>query len=111
MFAEMVKLKVRPGFTREEALDDARSTIARWSANRDLVRKHYLFGEDGCLYGLYLWKSREAALKGHDAEWQAHVTERVGARPEFAYFDVMMILDNEKGSVDEYPSPEPQEQA
>ena len=105
MFAELVKLKLPAGFTREDALADARTTLERWSANPDLLRKHYLFGEDGCAYGFYVWKTREAAAKGHDAAWQEHARERIGEWPEITPFDVMMILDNEAETATEFPKP------
>lgn len=102
MHAELVKLDVDPRLTREQALIDARGTIPHWRANPDLIRKHYLYGEDGCLYGLYLWTSREAALKAHDEAWRAGAKARIGADPVVSHFDVMMILDNPRGTVEEF---------
>ena len=102
MFAELVKLKKPEGMNRDDAAKDTWNAVPRWKANPDLIRKHFLYGEDGCLYGFYLWKSKEAALEGHNKEWQEMTKERTGAMPEFSYFDVMMILDNEADAIDEY---------
>jgi hypothetical protein len=106
MIVELVLFKSRPGMDRAEILEDAKHTIPRWRANKELLRKHYLLDENGGEGGgLYIWPSREAAEKAHDAEWQAAVEKRTGAKPTFRYFDLLMLLDNEKGSVTEWPEP------
>jgi hypothetical protein len=56
--------------------------------------------------GLYIWPSRAAAERAHDAEWQAMVEKRTGAKPTFRYFDLLMLLDNEKDTVLEWPEPD-----
>jgi hypothetical protein len=107
MIVELVLFKSPPGMTRDEILEDAKHTIPRWRANRELVRKHYLLDEtggEGC--GLYIWPSREAAEKAHDAEWRAGVQKRTGGQPVIRYFDVLMLLDNERGTVTEWPEPD-----
>jgi hypothetical protein len=107
MIVELVLFKSPPGMTRNEVLEDAKHTIPRWRANKKLVRKHYLLDEaagEGC--GLYIWPSREAAQKAHDAEWHASVEKRTGGKPVIRYFDLLMLLDNESGKVTEWPEPD-----
>jgi hypothetical protein len=107
MIVELVLFKSQPGMTREEILEDAKHTIPRWRADKDLLRKHYLLDEaGGAGGGLYIWPSREAAEKAHNAEWQAGVEKRTGAKPTFRYFDLLMLLDNEKGTVTEWAEPD-----
>ena len=67
------------------------------------MRKHYLLSENGqeCA-GLYVWPSRAAAEAAHNAEWQAAVEKRTGAPPQFRYFELQMLLDNEAGTVTEW---------
>ena len=74
MIVEYVQFQYPPGMTREQILEDARTTIARWQANTELIRKHYIVNEDG-----------------------------TGATPTIRYFDLLMILDNDAGTVTEYP--------
>lgn len=104
MIVEFVQFPTPAGWTREQVLEDARSTIERWRADPDLVRKHYLLAEDGTAGAFYIWPSRDAAERGHDAAWRAAVERRTGAQPTIRYFDLMMIIDNADGSVTEYPS-------
>lgn len=103
MIAEMVSFYLPAGTTRDEVLADARGVVDHWRANPDLVRKHFLMGEDGLCCGFYLWKSRAAAEAAHDEAWQKSVEERTASKPTFKYFDTLMVLDNEAGAVTEYP--------
>lgn len=103
MILELVTFKAPPGADWDAILADARATIPRWRANPDLVRKHYLLGENGAeCAGLYIWPSRAAAEAAHDAAWRSGVEKRTGAQPTIAYFDLMMLLDNQAGTVTEW---------
>ena len=103
MILELVTFKAPPGADWDAILADARATVPRWRANRELVRKHYLLSDDGeeCA-GLYIWPTREAAQAAHDAAWRAGVEKRTGAAPVIRYFDLQMLLDNEAGTVTEW---------
>ena len=61
MIVEFVQFKYPPGLTREQILDDARTTIPRWRGNTELISKHYIAGEDGLGGAFYIWPSKEAA--------------------------------------------------
>jgi hypothetical protein len=75
----------------------------RWRDNQELVRKHYIAGEDGAGGAFYIWPSKKAAQRGHNAEWFANIKARTGSVPTIRYFDLMMIVDNEDGLVTEFP--------
>lgn len=103
MILELVLFNSPQNKSRSEILEDAKHTLVRWRANPDLVRKHYLLSEDGREGGgVYLWPSREAAEKGHNAEWRESVKQRTGAEPVIRYFDLLMLLDNTENSVTEF---------
>jgi hypothetical protein len=104
MIVEYVLFKSPPGKSREEILADAKLTVPKWRANKELVRKHYIESEDGYGGAFYIWPSREAAERGHDAAWRAGVEQRTGSAPVIRYFDLLMIVDNEAGKVTEYPA-------
>ena len=67
MIVEYVQFKYPAGWTREQILDDARPTAVKWQANKELIRKHYIAGENGNGGAFYIWPSKEAAQRGHDA--------------------------------------------
>lgn len=106
MIVEMVLFKVDPKLSRKELIEDARHVIPRWQSFPNLMRKHFVLGENGTCAGIYVWKSKEDALEGHNAEWIENFRKRTGQEPEFQYYDAFMILDNEKGNVTEYPDAE-----
>jgi hypothetical protein len=100
VIVEIVTFKALPGANWQAILADARTTIPRWWANRELKCKHYVLSEDGKTSGgVYIWPSREAAEKAHDATWRSNVEKRTGAMPTVVYFDLMMLPDNEAGTV------------
>lgn len=103
MILELVLFKSPQNKSRSEILEDAKHTLARWQANPDLIRKHYLLSEDGLEGGgVYIWPSREAAEKGHDDEWRASVEKRTGSQPVIRYFDLLMLLDNKENGVTQF---------
>lgn len=103
MIVELVTFKAPPGADWDGILVDARATIPRWRANRELMRKHYLLSDDAAeCAGLYIWPTREAAEAAHDAAWRAGVEKRTGSAPTIRYFALQMLLDNEAGTVTEW---------
>lgn len=88
------------GADRDAIVADAYRSVPKWQANRDLVRKHYMWSEDHKrVCGFYLWKTRAAAERGHDAAWRRAVKERTGEEPVISYFDAFMVLDNAAGTL------------
>ncbi len=102
MIAELVQFRHPDGTTRAEALEGALSTVAKWQANPKLKRKHFLLGEDGSGAGLYLWPSREDAQAAHSPEWIAAKEAETGSQVQITYFDLMLVIDNEAGTVRQY---------
>ncbi len=111
MIVEYVSFKYPPGWTREQILEDARPTAVKWRANKELIRKHYIADENGQGGAFYIWPSREAAQRGHDAEWRAGIEKRIGSAPVIRYFDLLMLVDNVAGKVTEFPPSIPAEAA
>ena len=103
MIVEIVSFAMPEGFTEADLLEDARGTVAHWQANPDLIRKHFATADDGSVAGIYVWPNREAARKAHGPDWVARFRERTGTEPRFTYFDVFMLIDNEGGTVEEFP--------
>jgi hypothetical protein len=84
--------------------EEARNVIARWTANKELLRKHFLLERDGKTgAGVYIWPSVEAAQRAHNEEWRQSVIRRTGGAPTIRYFDLFLLIDNENGTVAEFP--------
>ncbi|MBZ0217251.1 MAG: hypothetical protein K8F25_11895, partial [Fimbriimonadaceae bacterium] len=94
---------IKPGMSRGDVLEQARGTLDRWRANPDLIQKSYVMPDEHSAMGIYLWKSKEAAQKGHDDAWMARAEDYWGNRPQITYFDTLMVLDNLHDDVLENP--------
>jgi hypothetical protein len=90
MILELVEFNSPKGWTRAQVAEEARSAIPKWQANKELLRKHFLLelnGKTGA--GVYIWQS---------------VIKRTGAAPTIRYFDLLLLIDNEKGTATEFPA-------
>jgi hypothetical protein len=89
---------VRFALPRGTSLDAAKTMFERsapsYKSVPGLVRKYYLYGEDGTGGGVYLWETREAAESMYSDAWKAMITERYGNPPQITYYDSPVIVDN-----------------
>lgn len=108
MIGEIVTYRAPAGAKdRDAIIADAHHVVPKWQADPDLIRKHFMWSEDGrYVCGFYIWKTRAAAERGHDAAWRQAVEERTGEAPTIACFDVFMILDNAAGTLTVTPPEE-----
>ncbi len=94
MICEIVTFDIA-GLERDEVLALYEKTLARWRAWPGLIRKMYLYDEEGGRGGgIYLWESREAAQGAHDAEWCAMAERLYGSAPKFDFYEVPVVLEN-----------------
>lgn len=104
MILELVEFNSPKGWSRQQVAEEARNVIPKWRANKELLRKHFLLelnGKTGA--GVYVWPSVAAAQKAHDEAWRQSVIKRTGGAPTIRYFDLFLLIDNEKGTVSEFP--------
>jgi hypothetical protein len=95
MITEIVLFRLPEGMTREDAIAKYRLSVPIWQANRDLIRKAFLFDKTTRRGGgIYLWKNIEAAKLGHGPEFQKRIQDTFGCQPEFQYFETPILLDN-----------------
>jgi hypothetical protein len=95
MITEIVLFRLPDGMDREEAIAKYRLSIPTWQANRNLIRKAFLFDETTRRGGgIYHWKNIEAAKLGHGSEFKKRIQATFGSEPEFQYFETPIVLDN-----------------
>ena len=94
MITAIVQFKLPEGTTREQAQTLFEASVPRFQGLPGLIRKYYLYREDGMGGGAYLWESREAAEGFYSDEWRASIAERFGAPPDVTYFETSVIVDN-----------------
>jgi hypothetical protein len=103
MIAEIVFLDLPAGIKRADALALYRQTAGGWLANPDLVEKYYFFDEERRLGGgIYIWRTREAALRWHGEDYLRRVQALYGAPPRLQILDALMHVDPVAGRTREF---------
>jgi hypothetical protein len=59
-----------------------------------LIRKQFIYAEDGWAGGVYLWHSRAQAEAFYSGPWLEGIRERYGMDPEIRYFHTAAVTDN-----------------
>ena len=81
--------------TCEEARTIFLSTAPKYRGVQGLLRKTYLFSQDGVTVGgVYLWNSRQEAEAMYTEAWRTFVREKYGTDPTVAYFESPVVVDN-----------------
>lgn len=99
MITAIVRFKLPPGTTLKDAGAKFQASAPSYSGVPGLVRKYYLFSEDGTAGGVYLWEGREVAEQFYNEAWRNMIAERYGAPPNIEFFESPVIVDNDIGSV------------
>jgi hypothetical protein len=104
MILELVEFNSPKGWSRRQVAEEARNVIPHWQANKQLLRKHFLLELDGKTGGgVYIWPTLADAQKAHDETWRQSIIKRTGSAPTIRYFDLFLLIDNEKGTFTEFP--------
>ncbi len=94
MITAIVRFGLPPGTSLEAAKAMFEKSAPNYKGVPGLVRKYYLFGDDGTGGGVYLWESREAADSMYSDAWRKMISERFGNPPRITYFESPVIVDN-----------------
>ena len=104
MILELVEFNSPKGWSRDQVAKEARNVIPHWQANKQLLRKHFLLELNGKTGGgVYIWPTLADAQKAHDEIWRQSIIKRTGSAPTIRYFDLFLLIDNEKGAFTEFP--------
>ena len=99
MITALVQFKLPKETSREDVMKAFKASASKYQGMPGLIRKYYLYGDDGVAGGAYLWESREAAEAVYTAEWRRMVAERYGSDPTVTYFETPIVVDNATGDV------------
>ena len=64
-----------------------------------LIRKQFIYAEDGWAGGIYLWQTREDAEAFYSGPWLDGIRDRYGMDPQIRFFQTPCITDNAIGAV------------
>jgi hypothetical protein len=95
MVTAIVQFRIPAPMSPDQAREVFTSTAPKYQEAQGLIRKYYLFSEDGgTVGGVYLWRSREDAESLYKKEWKNFIKEKYGAEPTIVYFHTPMVVDN-----------------
>jgi len=97
MIAALITFDVESPLSLEEATAKFESTAPNYRGLPHLISKAYIRSEDGrTVGGFYVWDSREAANAMYGGDWEDRVTAVYGVKPHLQYFDVPVLIENER---------------
>ncbi len=100
MITEYVLFDLPPGITREDVVQGMREVAPRWRTEPELVRKTFVHDPAANQAGaFYVWTSRAAAERAHDAAWRQRIRDTYGSDPVVRVFDTPLVVDNALGRV------------
>ncbi len=99
MITAIVRFKLRPGITREQALEEVRHTVPIYQSQPALIRKQIALDlEAGEGRSIYLWSEREAAERFFEMA-RPMLRQQTGAEPEIELLETQVVVDNSTGDV------------
>jgi hypothetical protein len=64
-----------------------------------LIRKQFIYAEDGWAGGVYLWQTQEAAEAFCTGPWLDGIRQRYGMDPQIKFFQTACVTDNATGAI------------
>ncbi|HJU15399.1 MAG TPA: YdhR family protein [Stellaceae bacterium] len=94
MITAIVQYRLPPSIDQQACAEHFRKIAPGFRTVPGLVRKQFIYAEDGWAGGVYLWESRAQAEAFYSGPWLQGIRERYGMDPQIRYFHTACITDN-----------------
>ena len=94
MITAIVQYKLPPSIDLKACAEHFRNIAPGFRAVPGLIRKQFIYAEDGWAGGVYLWESRADAEAFYTGPWLQGIRERYGMDPQIKYFHTACVTDN-----------------
>ena len=94
MITAIVQYRLPPNIDQAACAAHYRKIAGDFRAVPGLIRKQFIYAEDGWAGGVYLWKSHAEAEAFYAGPWLDGIRERYGMDPQIKYFNTACITDN-----------------
>ena len=99
MITAIVRYELPPSIGRAACRAHFLKISAGFGEVEGLIRKQFIWNENGTAGGVYLWRSIEDAKAFYQGPWLDGILERYEMYPEIEYFQTFAITDNPGGVV------------
>ena len=99
MITAIVQYRLPPSIDLAACAEHFRKIAPGFRAVPGLIRKQFIYAEDGCAGGVYLWTTRADAEAFYSGAWLDGIRERYGMDPQIKYFHTACVTDNSAEAV------------
>jgi hypothetical protein len=99
LITAIVRYQLPPKITRSACREHFLKIAQGFGDARGLIRKQFIWSENGTAGGVYQWATIEDAKRFYQGPWLDGILERYGMYPEIEYFTTVAITDNPGGIV------------
>ena len=100
MITAIVRYQLPPTIKRADCLAHFHKIAPGFGGTKGLIRKQFIWNENGTAGGVYQWDSIEDAKAFYQGPWLDGIVERYGDYPEIEYFVTFAVCDARTGEVD-----------
>lgn len=100
MITAIVRYKLPASIKRADCLAHFHKIAPGFRGTKGLVRKQFMWSENGTAGGVYQWDSIEEAKAFYQGPWLDGIVERYGSYPDIEYFVTFAVADAKSGEVD-----------
>ena len=94
MITAIIQYRLPPSIDLAACAEHFRKIAPDFRSVPGLIRKQFIYAEDGWAGGVYLWKTRADAEAFYSGPWLAGIRERYGMDPQIKYFHAACVTDN-----------------
>src|SRR5256714_12814151 len=94
MITAIVQYRLPPSIDLEDCAEHFRKIAPGFRAVPGLIRKQFIYAEDGWAGGVYLWLSRADAEAFYTGPWLGGIRARYGMDPPTKLFHTACTTDN-----------------
>ena len=99
MITAIVQYRLPPSIDQADCVAHFHKIAPGFRNVPGLLRKQFIYADDGWAGGVYLWRSRADAERFYSGPWLDGIRERYGMDPEIRYFHTAAIIDNSAEAV------------
>ena len=93
MITAIVQYKLPPHIDLAACAEHFRTIAPGFRDVSGLIRKQFIYAEDGWAGGVYLWQTQAAAEAFYTGPWLDGIRERYGMDPQIKFFQTACITD------------------